>query len=262
LYERETTNHNPISLQVVIALLVKLALLTIFTLLLTVVTTLRLDGELYPEAKSAHLPVGRTPKKGASGSILVTYVDTIVERAVLSDTNETRLVVGARHDGAQSVVSSRKARDVSGQLVILIKRRIETLEEHEDSWVLRGGRSRRRNTLHDHVAVADDDSLVINGLQGVPQVTVSESCTRKHERIAYLRRRIVLGVGIGEEPSMEVVDRQPQRERLTVRQARVLIWREDKLARGLFVLGTETAHLLHASVKMKATRTTNVYLPG
>jgi len=190
---------------VVIALLVKLALLTIFTLLLTVVTTLRLDGE----------------------------VDTIVERAVLSDTNETRLVVGARHDGAQSVVSSRKARDVSGQLVILIKRRIETLEEHEDSWVLRGGRSRRRNTLHDHVAVADDDSLVINGL----------------------RRRIVLGVGIGEEPSMEVVDRQPQRERLTVRQARVLIWREDKLARGLFVLGTETAH------RGRAARSSGYLLP-
>jgi len=153
---------------IITLLLIIITLLLIIITLLLVVATLALDGEVY----------------------------TIVERAVLGDTNETRLVVRARHDGAQSVDTSRQARDVSGQLSIL-SRRIETLEEREDLWVQRGGRGLIRHRLNDHVAVADDDSIFINGL----------------------RRRIVLGVGIGEEPSMEVVDRQPQREWLTVRQA-------------------------------------------
>jgi hypothetical protein len=67
--------------------------------------------------------------------------------------------------------------------------------------------------------------------------------------LAHLRCCIILDKGIGKEPSIEVLDRHLQRERLIRLQALIEVWWKDKLARRLPVLGSDTAHLLHTLVK-------------
>ena len=77
--------------------------------------------------------------------MLVTYVYAVIERAVLSNGDENRLVVRARVDGAHSVETSRQSRrDLGGQNVIL-GFLVETLEEREHLRVQRLGRLQRRN---------------------------------------------------------------------------------------------------------------------
>lgn len=74
-------------------------------------------------------------------------------------------------------------------------------------------------------------------------VSKCKAASRRFERVTHLWRRIVFGIGIGKESSNEVVDRQLQRERLVCRQALIEVWRKNELARGLLVLGGDTAHL-------------------
>jgi len=73
-----------------------------------------------------------------------TYVDTVIQRAVLSDGDDGRLVVGGSVDGAQPVCGGGKTvRDVSGQDAALCSC-IQALEIGV-SLVLRGSESGQRS---------------------------------------------------------------------------------------------------------------------
>jgi len=129
-------------------------------------------------------------------------------------------MVRARVDAAHSVGTSWQAgRDIGGQDAIR-SRGVETLEESEDGGVQGRGRGQRRKRLDGHMAVAYNESVSVDGL----------------------RCSIVLGVGIDEGPSSEVVDCHLDCERLIRLQALIEIWREDELGRGLLILGSDTAH--------------------
>lgn len=168
---------------------------------------------------------------------------------MLSNVDKTRLVVRARVDAANSVVTSGQAgQDISGQDAI-ISRGVKTLEEREIVRVQRLSCIQRRHALNDNVAVAYNEPVSVDSLRTMSQKrivsskTLCKAASRRFERATHLWRRIVLGKGIGEESSNEVIDRQLQRERLVRRQALIEVWRKNELARGLLVLGSNTAHL-------------------
>jgi hypothetical protein len=101
------------------------------------------------------------------GPTPVTYVYAVIERAVLSNVDENRLVVRARVDAAHSERTGRQAgRYVGGQDAIL-GRFVETFEEREDVRVLRLGRLQRRKFLNDHVARPYNDPVVVDGLHAM-----------------------------------------------------------------------------------------------
>ena len=94
----------------------------------------------------------------------VTYVYAVIERAVLSNSDENRLVIRARVDAAHTVETSRQAtRDLGGQDVI-DGHVVETLEEREHQWIQRHNRVQSSNCLNDHVAVALNEPVVVDGL--------------------------------------------------------------------------------------------------
>lgn len=164
---------------------------------------------------------------------------------MLSNVDKTRLVVRARVDAANSVVTSGQAgQDISGQDAIS-SRGVKTFEEVEIVRVQRLSCIQRRHALNDNVAVAYNEPVSVDSLRTMSQKGSSTKpcASRRFERVTHLWRRIVLGIGIGKESSNEVVDRQLQRERLVCRQALIEVWRKNELARGLLVLGGDTAHL-------------------
>ena len=95
----------------------------------------------------------------------MTHVGAIIERAVLSNVDENRLVVRARVDAADSVGTSGQAvRDFGGQdttLSLVVK----TLEEREIIRVYWLSCSQRRKELNDHVAVAFNEPVSVDSLQ-------------------------------------------------------------------------------------------------
>ena len=118
-------------------LVLVLLVATIFSLL-----TIGLDRKLHPETKLVYLPV----RGKGTASALVTYIYAVIERAVLSNGDENRLVVRARVDAAHSVETSRQSRrDLGGQSVIRGGYVVETLEEREHLRVQRLSRLQRRN---------------------------------------------------------------------------------------------------------------------
>ena len=94
----------------------------------------------------------------------MTYVYAVIERAVLSNGDENRLVVHTRVDAAHSVGTSRQAkRDVGGQNAIR-GRCVESFKEHELVRVQRLRRIQGRNCLNDQVAVAFNQPVFVDGL--------------------------------------------------------------------------------------------------
>lgn len=96
----------------------------------------------------------------------VTYVYAVIKRAVLSNGDENRLVIRARVDAAHTVETSRQAtRDLGGQDVIY-GHIVEPFEEREQLWIQRYNRVQSSNCLNDHVAVAYNEPIVVDGLIG------------------------------------------------------------------------------------------------
>ena len=84
---------------------------------------------------------------------------------MLSNVDENRLVVRARVDAAHSVETCRQSRrDLSGQVTILVGFVVETFEERERLRVQWFSRLQRRDCLNDHVAVAYNDPVIVDGL--------------------------------------------------------------------------------------------------
>jgi hypothetical protein len=94
----------------------------------------------------------------------MTYVYAVIERAVLSNGDENRLMIYARVDAAHSVGTSGQAtRDLGGQDAIL-GCLVKTFEEHELLRIQRLNRIQSTHRLNDHVAVAYDDPVVVDSL--------------------------------------------------------------------------------------------------
>ena len=94
----------------------------------------------------------------------MTYVYAVIERAVLSNGDENRLVVRTRVHAAHSVGTSRQAkRDLGGQDAIFV-RCVETFKEHEHLRVQRPSRIQSRNCLNDHVAMTFNQPVFGDGL--------------------------------------------------------------------------------------------------
>jgi len=94
----------------------------------------------------------------------VTHVYTIIERAVLSNVNENRLVVRARVDAAHSIGTSSQAAWYLGGQDTILGLFIETFEEREHGRIQRLSRLQVRHCLNDHVTMALNDPVVVDRL--------------------------------------------------------------------------------------------------
>lgn len=115
----------------------------------------------------------------------VTYVDHVVERAMLRDWNEGRLVVRCGIDGREPV----RARPETSRYVCrenpTLGSCIQALEESESGRVQNLGRRERFHLLDDNVAMARDDAL---GIQLLRRGEVVLRCIHEVPRDQILNR--------------------------------------------------------------------------
>ena len=94
----------------------------------------------------------------------MTYVYAVIERAVLSNGDENRLVVRTRVDAAHSVGTSRQASGHIGGQEATYGRCVESFKEHEYLRVQRLSRIQSRNCLNDQVAMTFNQPVFGDGL--------------------------------------------------------------------------------------------------
>lgn len=122
----------------------------------------------------------------------MTYVDHVVEGAMLRDCDEGGLVVRSGVDGREPVIARRKTVSyINRNNPVFIGRGIHALEESKDVRVQNLGRRHRINRLDGIVGVTDDIALGIH----------------------LLWRGVVVRLGIHEVPRFQVVERHFDRER-------------------------------------------------
>lgn len=143
------------------------------------------------------------------GQCKVTYVDGVIERSVLRDCDEHRLVVRGRVDRRETVDTLRETTgDDSGEDAVL-GLVVQALEERELGRVEGARLVERLELLDDDVRVAVDVAV----------------------RVGHLGRGEEVLVRVREEASVEVLDRHLDREVL-VRGDRLAVLGEDELAGG------------------------------
>jgi len=126
---------------VIVPVLSVLSFLVLILPTVATVFTIGFDSELHPETKLE----GQGAGGRGQASTPVTYVYAVIERTVLSNGDENRLMIRARVDAAHSVETSIQAVcDFGGQDAIL-GRRVETFEECEILWIQRIFRLQSRN---------------------------------------------------------------------------------------------------------------------
>lgn len=132
-----------------------------------------------------------TQQAKADSENSVTYVDLVIESTVLSNSDESGLVVGSGVDRRETVSTSRETFSDIGSQDTTLSSSVETLEEGELRGV--GGLS------------------LSEGLQGIDDdVRVADDVTRA---IDLLRSREVVGVRVDKVTSLKVLDRHRDRER-------------------------------------------------
>ena len=121
-----------------------------------------------------------------------TYVDLVVERAVLRDRDEAGLVVRRGVDGRELVGAGRETvGHIGGDGAVRGGGRVDALKEREDGGVQDRGRPERIDGLHDEMRVADDVALTVD----------------------LLRRRIIVLVRVDKVARLQVLERHRDRER-------------------------------------------------
>ncbi len=114
-----------------------------------------------------------------------TYVDHVIKRTVLSNSNKDRLMVSSAVDGRETVDTSRETIADIGAENTALGSIVKTLEERELGRVSRRRRVNRVNCLNDNVRVTCD----VAG------------------RVDLLRRSKVILIGVDEVTGLEVVNR-------------------------------------------------------
>ena len=149
----------------------------------------------------------------------ITYVDHVVERTALCNSDERGLVVCGRVDGRKTVGASREtASHISGEDTVG-RDAVETLEEHELGRV-------RDSGLRDAAELLDDDVRVALDEPG---------------RVHDLRRHVERRRGVREVARLEVVDRHLDRE-VCVRGDGATVRREHELGRRHLGLSGDETH--------------------
>lgn len=147
------------------------------------------------------------------------YVDHVIGRPVLSNSDKNRLMVGGSVDGRKAVCTGRETiRDVSGEDAVL-RNIVQTLEEREARGVCGRGGGERRDLFDDDVRVALDVACSVDLLG---------------------RREIVL-VCVHEVAGLEVVNRHLDGERC-VRLDSTEVVREHELRGGHVRRSSDDTH--------------------
>ena len=148
-----------------------------------------------------------------------TYVDCVVEHAMLRDWDEGGLVVRCGVDGREPVRARRETPRYVGRENPILGCRIQALEESENSRIRNLGRRERVHLLDDKVAMARDDALAIQ----------------------LLRRGKVVLLRIHEVPRVQILDRHCDGERRVGLQ-NVEVLRVCELGSGHLCAGGNIAH--------------------
>ena len=144
---------------------------------------------------------------------------------MLSNSDDDRLVVRRRVDGAETISSCWNTSSNINIEYTIGSSIVDTLEEREPGWVSWCGLVECLQLLDDDVGVADDVALTVNSVEGRGRgLEIKSHICAEKKRNALLRRRVIVRLRIHKVTRLQVPDSHLNRKRCVRLDRVTVLW--------------------------------------